>query len=64
MSMEHNGKRLLFLGGPMQVVKGVEQAKRMGIYTIVTDIKADAITKKIADETLSYSVTDVDNIVA
>ena len=58
------GKRLLFLGGPVQVIKAVEQAKHMGIYTIVTDKKADVLAKKVADESLPYSVTDVDSIIA
>lgn len=58
------GKKLLFLGGPIQVIKAVEQAKKMGVYTIVTDIKDNALAKKPADEALSYSVTDVDGIVS
>jgi biotin carboxylase len=58
------GKRLLFLGGPIQVLKAVEQAKKMGVYTIVTDIKENALAKSLADEALPYSVTDVESILA
>lgn len=62
--MMENGKRLLFLGGPNQSVKAVEQAKKMGIYTIVTDKNPNAFAKTIADEALPYSVTDVDSIIS
>ena len=62
--MELKGKRLLFLGGPMQVVKAVEQANSMGVYTIVTDKNEKAYAKSIANEALPYSVTDVDAIVS
>ena len=61
--MDLKGKRLLFLGGPMQVVKAVKQAKRMGVYTIVTDIKDDAVAKAVADESLPFGVTDIDGII-
>ena len=62
--MECYGKKLLFLGGPIQVIKAVEQAKKMGVYSIVTDIKENALAKQYADEALPYSVTDIDNIVS
>lgn len=61
--MDLNGKRLLFLGGPIQVIKAVEQAKKMGVYTIVTDIKDNALAKQTADESLSFSVLDTDGII-
>ena len=60
--MGYNGKRLLFLGGPIQVIKAVEQAKKMGIYTIVTDVKDNALAKSFADEALPFSVLDVEGI--
>ena len=59
-----NGKKLLFLGGPIQVIKAVEQAKKMGVYTIVTDMKDNALAKKPADEALSFGVTDIEGIVS
>ena len=48
------GKRLLFLGGAVQCCKVVEAAKRLGVYTIVTDIKASRPMCEIADEILPY----------
>lgn len=62
--MDFAGKRLLFLGGPIQVLKAVEQAKKMGVHTIVTDMKENALSKSLADEALPFSVTDVDGIIA
>ena len=56
------GKRLLFLGGAVQCCKVVEAAKRLGVYTIVTDINASRPMREIADEILPYSVKDVDGI--
>lgn len=56
------GKRLLFLGGAVQCCKVVEAAKRLGVYTIVTDIKASPLMVNIADEVLPFSVKDVEGI--
>ena len=61
--MEFEGKRLLILGGPAPVCKVVNEAKKMGIHTIVTDMAANAPAKKLADEALPYSVTDSTHIV-
>lgn len=58
------GKKLLILGGPTPCCKVVEEAKEMGIYTIVTDMNPNAPAKKLADEALPFSVTDAENIVA
>ena len=55
-------KRLLFLGGAVQCCKAVEAAKRLGVYTIVTDINASRPMREIADEILPYSVKDSDGI--
>lgn len=61
--MNHlSGKRLLFLGGAVQCCKVVDAAKRLGVYTIVTDIKASRQMVEIADEVLPYSVMDVEGI--
>lgn len=56
------GKRLLVLGGAVQCCKVVEAAKRLGVYTIVTDINASRPMREVADEILPYSVKDVDGI--
>lgn len=63
--MNFEGKKLLVLCGNVVHVKVVEEAKRMGIHTIVTDslpIK-DAPAKRIADEALYLNVLDIDGIV-
>lgn len=58
------GKRLLVLGGAIQCSKVVEAAKAMGVYTIVTDRRANERVVAIADETLPFSVTDSEAILA
>ena len=57
------GKRLLILAGAYFHTKVVRAAKEMGIYTIVTDYLEDSPAKKIADESLMFSIMDVDEIV-
>lgn len=54
------GKRLLFLGATGLMCTAVETAKRMGIYTIVTDYCPDAVAKSIADRKYDVSTTDID----
>lgn len=54
------GKRLLVLGGSIQCLKVVTEAKRMGIYTIVTDMAAVRQVAEAADEVLPFSVMDAD----
>lgn len=63
--MEQNikGKKLLVLAGAAVHCKVVETAKRMGIYTIVTDYLADSPAKKLADEAWMLNIVDVDAIV-
>lgn len=43
-------KKILILGGTAQQIKLVEAAKKMGVYTIVTDYLVDSPAKKVADE--------------
>ena len=57
------GKRLLILAGAYFHTKVVRAAKELGIYTIVTDYLEDSPAKKIADESLMFSILDVDLIV-
>ena len=54
------GKRLLFLGATGLMCSAVETAKRMGIYTIVTDYYPNAVAKSIADRKYDVSTTDID----
>jgi biotin carboxylase len=56
-------KKLLMLSGCAQMCEIVERAKEKGIYTIVTDYLTDSPAKKIADDSLMYSIDDVDGIV-
>ena len=56
------GKRLLILGGAAQCLKVVEAAKELGVYTIITDLKANSAVVRAADEALSFSVMDSDSI--
>ena len=56
------GKKLLILGGSIQCLKVVSEAKKLGVYTIVTDIAPVKQVVDTADEVLEYSVTDVDGL--
>lgn len=59
-----NGKKaLLILGGVAQLCDIIEDAKRMGYYTVVTDYLEDSPGKRIADETAMVSIVDVDGLV-
>lgn len=61
--MEYTGKKLLILGGAYLHNKVVEAARKMGVYTIVTDNVKDAPAKKIADKYYDINVSDVNRIV-
>lgn len=58
-----SGKRLLIMGGVKLACNIVNTAKKMGIYTIVTDYLEESPAKKIADESFMVSTTDVDAVV-
>lgn len=61
---QYVGKKLLILGGAAVHCKVVEAAKKMGIYTIVSDYLENSPAKKTADENWMLSVTDADAIIA
>ena len=65
--MENNnnlaGKRLLLLGGVRQSCEIIEEAKRMGVETFVTDYDKDSPAKKIADHAFLVNAIDVDAVV-
>jgi hypothetical protein len=63
MEQNLNGKKLLVLAGAAVHCKVVETAKKMGIYTIVTDYLVDSPAKKIADEAWLLNIFDIDAIV-
>lgn len=59
------GKRLLIMGGMRISCEIVRKAREMGIYTIVADYypPEKSPAKKIADEAIEVSVTEVDAVV-
>lgn len=63
---ELKGKRLLILGGMRFSCEIVNQAREMGIYTLVADYNSvkDSPGKQIADEAVDISVIDVDAVVS
>lgn len=63
--MDYSKKKLLILGGAFQHTKLVAEAKKLGIYTIVTDYlpPEDSPGKQIADEHWMLNIYDVDEIV-
>jgi len=56
-------QKLLILGGAGVHCKLVEAARRLGVYTIVTDNLPDSPAKQLADEHLMYDIYDVARIV-
>jgi len=56
-------KKLLILGGASVHVKVVEAAKKLGLYTIVTDYLENSPAKQIADKSYMFNIYDVDEIV-
>lgn len=49
---EFKGKKLLILGGKAATVNVVQQAKKMGLYTVVSNITPNGQAWDLADETL------------
>ena len=64
--MSVRGKRLLVLGGTSASLDVVKQAKRLGVYTIVTDDcpAEERVAKQIADAYAMVSTTDFDGLAA
>lgn len=57
------GKRLLLLGGTGLMCGAVEAAKRLDVYTIVTDYFPHSPAKEIADKSYNISTTDIEALV-
>ena len=55
-------KKLLFLGGTMQQIPAIKQAKDMGFYVITCDYLEDNPGHKFADEYYNVSTTDLDGV--
>lgn len=56
-------KRLLILGGTSASLDLVKNARKLGLYTIVTDNNTTGVAKEIADETAMVSTADIDALV-
>ncbi len=56
-------KKVLIMGANPETVSLIKKAKKMGIYTIVTDNNPDAYAKKFADQAENVNAVDVDGLV-
>lgn len=56
-------KKLLILGSDFSTVHLVEEAKKLGVYVIVTDLMETSPTKEIADESWNISTTDIEGLI-
>jgi biotin carboxylase len=61
--MYFKNKRLLILGGTRLMVHVVDTAKRMGVYTIVTDMDPNSPAKRFSDKCYNISTSNIDEIV-
>lgn len=62
---EFKGKKLLILGATLMEIEIIKEARRMGIFTIVTDNHADwadAPAKYVADEAWNISWSDMETL--
>lgn len=57
-------KKLLILGSDYSTVHLVEEARKMGIYVIVTDLMKTSPTREIADEVWGVSTTDIPELIS
>lgn len=57
-------KKLLILGANPETVSLINQAKKMGIATLVTDYDPNAYAKEFADEAANVNAIDVEELVA
>lgn len=57
-------KKLLILGSDFSTVHLVEEAHRMGVYVIVSDLMQNSPTRSLADETWKISTTDIEELKA
>jgi len=59
-----HGKAILFVGGGLETVPGVELAKAMGLHVVVSDANPDAPCAAYADDVLAVSTYDIPGTVA
>ena len=55
-------KKVLMLGGAMQQIPIIKQAKEMGLYVITCDYTPENPGHKLADEYFNVSTTDLDGV--
>lgn len=55
-------KKIIVLGGTSASLDVVKNAKKMGIYTIVTDDNPNRVSKEISDDNAMISTTDMDGL--
>lgn len=60
--MEHNEKRVLFLGAPIFQVPIVQKAKKMGLYVGIVDINSNSPAFPYADEQFVCSIRDKEKV--
>ena len=58
-----SGKKLLILGGTTLLIHVVNTAKKMGVYTIVTDNNPSSPAKVYADKSYNVSTGDMQALV-
>ncbi len=56
-------KKVLILGGITHMIEVVETAKKMGLYTIVTDNNVGSPAKKFADKIYDINAADTEKLV-
>ncbi len=61
--MNGTEKRLLILGGTTSSILVVETARRMGVYTVVTDMNVQAPAKKHADKAYDIDTSKIEDVV-
>lgn len=60
--MDLKGKKLLILGGTALSCEIIKQAKKQGVYVLVTDYLKNSPGKKIADKSFMVSTTDIEAV--
>ena len=63
MENELKGKKILILGGTTLMIHVVEVAKKLGVYTVVTDIDPKSPAKRYSDKSYDISTNDIDKLV-
>ena len=57
--MKNNQRSILFVGGGIETVPGIEIAKSMGLFVVVSDMSPDAPCVEIADHFLLADTYDI-----